>query len=91
MTAGIVPMFLQVHSRDIAMVKFVFESYEGVAIVRTLDRRQAIIVVLAAVDFVSDARAIIASLQQQIVCVEVPPPSSAGDDWLLAAMEESDQ
>ena len=85
-TGGIEPIFLRLHPRDIAMVKFLFESYEGVAIVRTLDRHEAVIVVLAVPDFLATARAIIASLPQQIACEEVPPPPGAGDDWLLAAL-----
>src|SRR5206468_7051516 len=37
----VVPIYLSLPPREIAYVKFVFESYEGVAVVRTLDRRAA--------------------------------------------------
>ncbi len=84
--SGIVPIFLHVHPRDIAVAKFVFESYEGVGIVRTLNRRQAIIVVLAVTDFEATARGIIESLRDLIDIEEVAAPPDAGDDWLLASL-----
>ena len=44
MTAGLDVFFLRLAPPDIAFVKFVFESYEGVAVVRTLDRGEAVVV-----------------------------------------------
>lgn len=84
------PIFLRVAPVDIALVKFVFESYESVAVVRTLDRRAATIVALVSPDFLADARAIIADLQQRIALTVVDPPAGAGDDWLLAVIDTED-
>jgi hypothetical protein len=80
---GLQPIFLHVEPADIALIKFVFESYEGVAVVRTLDRHDAIIVVLVSEDFLEVARQIIVSLREQVSFEEVPAPHSAGEDWLL--------
>ena len=88
MSGGIEPIFLRLHPRDIALAKFLFESYEEVAIVRTLDRREAVIVVLAVDDFAADAHAIAEELCRLIECEIVAPPPQAGDDWLLAAMRD---
>jgi len=52
----VVPIYLALPPREIAYVKFVFESYEGVAVVRTLDRHAAHVVVLVAPDFEAGAR-----------------------------------
>ena len=88
MTAnGIVPIFLRLDPRDIAYVKFLYESYESVAIVRTIDRRAATIVVLAVPDFIADARAIYDEMRAQRICEEIPPPPEVAGDWLLAALE----
>lgn len=84
---GLEPIFLRVAPIDIALVKFVFESYEGVGIVRTLDRRAAVIVALISRDFLADAHGIIADLQTRIACEVIPAPAEAGDDWLLAVMD----
>lgn len=78
----VVPFYLALLPREIAYVKFVFESYEGVAVVRTLDRRAALLVVLAAADFEATARAIIASLVEEGVCKEAGPPEGFDGDWL---------
>lgn len=76
-------VYLQVAPADIALVKFLFESYEGVAVVRTVDPRVAIIVALVVTDFLPVAREIIRDLQAHIACVEVDPPPTAADDLPL--------
>lgn len=88
--AGLEPIFLRVAPVDIALVKFVFESYEGVGIVRTLDRRAAVVVALISRDFLADARAIVADLQTRIACEVIDAPPDAGDDWLLAVLRGED-
>ncbi len=80
---GIEPIYLRVAPADIALIKFLFESYEGVGIVRTVDARAAIIVVLVVHDFRAVARAIIRDLQTQVECVEVAAPPLEPDDWLM--------
>jgi hypothetical protein len=79
-------IYLRVAPRDIALIKFLFESYEEVAIVRTIDRHAATIVVLAMDDFLPVVRAILRELQAQISSVEIPPPET-GDDWLMRAID----
>jgi hypothetical protein len=72
----------------IAYVKFIFESYEEVGIIRTVDRKQAIIVLLAMNDFLDAARGILESLKGEIPLREVPPPADCGDDWLMAELAD---
>jgi len=83
----VVPIFLRVDPRDIAMVKFLFESYEGVGIVRTLDRREAIVVALVVPDFLDVAREIVSWLEREATCVEVTAPPDVSGDWLLDALQ----
>jgi len=78
----VVPIYLSLPPREIAYVKFVFESYEGVAVVRTLDRRAATLVVLAVPDFEAQARAVVADMVADGVCVERGPPAGFDGDWL---------
>jgi hypothetical protein len=63
---NVVEMRVRLPPADIAYVKFVFESYEGVAVVRTLDRKAADLVLLVAPDFVDEARRILASLRPRV-------------------------
>lgn len=81
------PIFLRLPREDVAYVKFVFESYEGVAVTRTLDRHAALLVVLVAPDFLHQARAVVAALAAETDCREVPRP--AGCDDLLDDGPES--
>jgi hypothetical protein len=81
---------LRVARDDIAYFKYLFESYEGVAIVRTvetIDRYTAIIAVLATADFVAEAEAILrdvaAAGQPPLESVALPPTCT--EDWFLAA------
>lgn len=80
---SVVPIALRVAPADIAYVKFLFESYEGVGIVRTIDRRAAVIVVLVVPDFLTAARAIVGEVGARIACEEVPVPVVDTDDWLM--------
>ncbi len=85
---GLIPIFLRLAAIDIALVKFVFESYEEVAVVRTLDRRAAVIVALVSEDYLPVAREILADLHTRIQLEEISRPADAGEDWLLAIMDE---
>ena len=78
----VVPICLRVSRREIAYVKFVFESYEGIATVRTLDRFRATLVVLTTADFERVARTVVASLAAEGVCEESAPPADFDGDWL---------
>jgi Domain of unknown function (DUF4911) len=81
MAPDIVPVVLRVPRRDVAYVKFVFESYEGVAVTRTLDRHAAHVVVLVAPDFLADARRVVEALRAEGVCEELAVGEFEGD-WL---------
>ena len=83
-------LYLRLAPADIALVKFLFESYEGVGIVRTVDRHAAIIVVLAVPDLLPVAREILRDLRAQIACAEISPPHLAADDWLLREIDGDD-
>jgi hypothetical protein len=77
--ADVEPIFLHVPREQIAYVKFVFESYEGVAVTRTLDRHAALLVVLVAPDFLAVAHGVVAALAEETQCREVPRPSGFVD------------
>lgn len=82
----IVPIYLQVDPVDIGRIKFLFESHEDVAIIRTLDREQAVIVLLVVPDFLAVARAVIDELSRDLPIQELDEPAVAHDDWLLSAL-----
>ncbi len=84
----VVPICLSLPPREIAYVKFVFESYEGVGVVRTLDRHAAVLVVLAVPDFEAQARAIVRALGVEASCEEIAPPADAGHDLLGPELED---
>jgi len=83
---NLIAIYLEICPQDIAYVKFVLESYEEVGIIRTIDRKKAVIVLLAVEDFVEAARAIVKSLQQEITLIEIPPPPDLSDDWLMTEL-----
>lgn len=84
--AGLVPLFIEVAPADIAILKFLFESYEGVAVVRTLDRHEAVIVALVSADFLHVARGMLDSLADSIAFREISAPAAANQDWLLQVL-----
>ncbi|MCS6925967.1 MAG: DUF4911 domain-containing protein [Candidatus Binatia bacterium] len=80
-------LYLRVRREDIALLKFVLESYEGIAIVRTIDRKKATVVVLAMPDFLHHVRAVLASLREHMDWYEIPAPA-VQDDWLMQQMKQ---
>ncbi len=76
-------IYLGIRPEDIAYIKFIFESNEGVGIIRTVDRKKAVIVLMVVEDFLEVARAILASLKNEVSLAEVSRPHDIGDDWLL--------
>ncbi len=86
---GLVPIFLRLAPVDIALVKFVIESYEGVGLIRTIDRTAATIVALISRDFLADGRAIIADLQGHVELAVIAAPPGASDDWLLLLLPDA--
>jgi hypothetical protein len=71
----IVEVYLRLPPTEIAYLKFIFESYEGIAVLRTIDRNAAVIVLLIAADLEGEARAILESLRAEVEWHEVPPPA----------------
>ena len=80
-------IYLELRPEDIAYIKFIFESYEGVGIIRTVERKKAVIVLLVVDDFLHVARSILDSLQKEVPLMEIPRPDDIGDDWLLQELE----
>jgi hypothetical protein len=76
-------IYLELSPADIAYIKFIFESYEEVGIIRTIDNRKAIVVLLAMDDFLATARAILESIQRDIALREIPRPAEMKDDWFM--------
>ncbi len=78
--------YLELAPEHIAYVKFIFESYEEIGIIRTVDRHKAIIVLLAMPDFADIARDILQSIKQDVPLREIPRPADTQDDWLMAEL-----
>jgi hypothetical protein len=76
-------IYLEVKPEDIAYVKFIFESYDGVGIIRTVDRKKAIIVLLVVDGLVFVARQILDSLKRDIRLNEIPKPADMSHDWFM--------
>jgi hypothetical protein len=79
-------IYLETAPEHIAYIKFIFESYEEVGILRTVERKKAIIVLLAVEDYVGVARQILDSLKTEVPLTEIARPADLGDDWLMAEL-----
>ena len=72
-----VEIFLELAPEDIVFIKLIVEAHEGLGVLRTLDRKRAVIVVMTAADMESDVRAMLASLRDQVSWTEIPPTGEA--------------
>ncbi len=84
----LIEIYLRIQREDIALIKFIIESYEGIGIVRTVDRKKATVVILVVPDFITHARAILDSLREHMEWHEIPPPEGQ-DDWLMEKLHSS--
>ena len=73
--ADVVRIHLRIPPGAIAYLKFIFESYEGIGVVRTIDRVSAIIVLIVVPDFLDVARQILDALRDEVAWEEMPDPS----------------
>jgi len=72
-----VEIYLQIPPEAIVFIKLIIEAHEGIGVLRTIDRKRAVIVVMVAADMESDARALLESLRDEMPWVELPgPPTS---------------
>ncbi len=58
--------FIRVHRKDIAYFKFILESYEGMALVRTRDPNEAVVELMVAPGWEKDVDQVIEGLQREI-------------------------
>lgn len=61
----------KINRRDISYIKFILEGYEGLAIVTTIDRYDAIVKLVIAPDFVSEVENIVMALKDEIDIEEI--------------------
>jgi len=71
MSNKIVKKVLKLKRKDIAYIKFLFEGYEGLGIVTTIDKSKALIEISMMPDFVSDINEILDALRGEITFQEV--------------------
>ncbi|MGH7927513.1 MAG: DUF4911 domain-containing protein, partial [Candidatus Binatia bacterium] len=79
-------IYLETPPEHIAYAKFIFESYEEVGIIRTIDRKRAVIVLLVMRDFAATARKILDSLEKEIPLKEIAPTAATADDWFMSEL-----
>jgi len=71
-----VSRYFRLHRKDIAYFKFIIESYEGMAVVRTRDPREAVVELMVAPGWEEDVDEVIDGLRKEI---EIEPLSSGSD------------
>jgi hypothetical protein len=58
--------YFRVRREDIAYIKFIIESYEGMAVVRTVDRSEAIVELMVAPGWEKDLEEVLEGLRKEM-------------------------
>jgi hypothetical protein len=58
--------YFRLHRQDIAYFKFIIESYEGIAVVRTKDRHEAIVELMVAPGWEMDVEEVLKGLRGEM-------------------------
>ena len=82
----LIEIYVRLAPRDIAYLKFIFESYETVGFLRTIDPRAATLAVFLVPDFADVGQRILDSVSHEIELERIEPPADLGDDWLVGAV-----
>ena len=64
--------FLRLRRGDIAYFKFIIESYDGMAVVRTKDPHEAVVELMIAPGWEKDAEEVLEGLRKEIAIEPVP-------------------
>ena len=68
-----ISLLIQIPPEEIAFLSFVLESYEGVAIARTVDPLQGLVELMVSPDYQEEMREILKDLSQQFPIKELSP------------------
>ena len=82
----LIEVYVRLRPEDIAYLKFVFESYETVGFLRTVDPKAATLVVFLVPDFAEVGLGILDSVSREIEIERIGRPADLGDDWLVDAV-----
>lgn len=66
-----ISLFIQIPPREIAYLNFVFESYEGVAAIRTIDPREGVVELMVSPHYQEETREILKSLAEEFPIQEL--------------------
>lgn len=66
--------FFRVNRCDIAYLKFIIESYEGVAVISTVDNEGPLVRILSTPSLAAELDLLLAALSREIVMTEAAPP-----------------
>ncbi len=84
---SLVPLYLKLPTEHIAALKFILESYEGLAIERTLDADRGYVVVLALTETLAVVEELLQSLGDELELRIIPEPTEVLEtfrgDWLF--------
>jgi len=64
--------WLKLKTKDIVLVQFIIEGYEGLATVTTIDKKEAIIQIDTMPDYLPDVINILDNLKKKIAMEEIP-------------------
>jgi hypothetical protein len=67
--------YFRLRRKDIAYFKFIIESYEGMAVIRTKDPHVAIVELMVAPGWEKDLEEVLEGLRKEIVIESLPSPS----------------
>ena len=81
-------VFLKLPARNIAYLKSILESYEGIGELRTLNAERGEIAVMATVNTSQTVRELVKELADELEMREIPEPVCTKGDWLFSACKK---
>ena len=88
-SAETIKRYYRVDRREIAFIKFIFEAYDGIAVLETLDPKAGMVVFHIAPDCESEADALLQDLKREIMIEPVGVTDELAGSKFSSNLEEA--
>jgi hypothetical protein len=74
--------YFRLPPKEVGYLRFLLEGYDGLAFLRTIDGRQALVEVSYAPSLAKETVPLLAALEAEVGLTEIPPPAEVVEDSL---------
>lgn len=79
----VIKRYISVPRHEIAYMQFIFESYEGLATLSTIDAGKGILMLSIPSCFAREVESLLQALRKEVSIIDIPFENSLPDIWVI--------